>query len=151
MTSSAEIIQLLMQNPEFSNPPKGKQPSQYAKPGPYVTALTPDEEQKFQQWVKKNSVPFEDDLSPTSTYDMRGYWKAMTSGDDRAKQSLNQSDQKMHFPDIWKTPYHDTFSNESIYATPDAPKWKGNDKSGWDLVDKSGKVVFSEKQQKEGQ
>lgn len=127
--------QILEAAPQGSAP--GKK-SQYAKEGSYKTELPPEQEQKFQQWVKSNHVPFEDD-GPQSTYDMRGYWKAMTSGDPRAKQELNASDKRMHFPDIWKTPYHPTFSNESIYANPDAPHWD-NDR----LVDKNGKVVSDE-------
>lgn len=119
-----------------------KNPSPYAKPGPYVTKLDPIQEARFQFWVQNNKVPFED--SPTSDYDMRGYWKAMLGGDPNAKQQLNQSDGLMHFPDTYKTPYHDTFSNESMYATPDAPRWTGNDNTGWKLIDKNGGTVFDE-------
>jgi hypothetical protein len=110
----------------------------YAKPGPYVTQLSPDDETQFQSWVKQNKVPFENDSS-TSDYDMRGYWKAMNSGDANAKQSLSGFDGTMHFPDTFKTPYHKTFSNESMYATPDAPHWEGDR-----LVGKDGNVVADE-------
>ena len=113
--------------------------ARYAKPGPYKTNLSPQEEQKFQQWVTANKVPWQD--TPTADYDMRGYYKAMVSGDQNAKQSKNPNDNRMHFPDIWKTPYHKSFSNESRYALPTAPRWNDKDQ----LVDAQGKVVFDER------
>ncbi len=45
----------------------------------------------------------------------------------------------MHFPDTYKTPYHKTFSNESIYALPTAPHWEGDQ-----LVDQNGNIVFDD-------
>jgi hypothetical protein len=67
-----------------------------------------------------------------SDYDMRGYWQAMEAGDPYAKRAANR-----HFPDTWKTPYDRTFSRESKYAKPDAPRWVGDK-----LVDKNGKVIW---------
>jgi len=99
---------------------------------PYQTALTPAEDMAFQHWVAMNKIPF--DPSPAADYDMRGYWKAQQMGDPRAKQADNK-----HFPDTWKTPYHDTFSNESMYATPLAPHWEGDR-----LVDWRGNVLVDE-------
>lgn len=102
-----------------------------AKPGPYVTRLPFLDELRFMKWAKDNRIPLTED------YDMRGYWKAMSSGDPRAQQGTNK-----HFPDIWKTPKHQSFSNESIYATPNAPRWVGDtlqDKLGSILVDERGK------------
>lgn len=109
-------------------------PRQDAKPGPYTTQLSSGEEQQFQNWVKQNKIPWQD--SPTADYDMRGFWKAMTSGDPEAQRNA----QTGHFPDTYKTPYHDSFSNESKYATKDAPIWRGNNQ----LVNKQGRVVFDE-------
>lgn len=106
--------------------------SPYAKPGPYTTALPAQQEAGFQSWVKQNKIPWQD--SPTADYDMRGYYKAQQAGDPNAKQAGN-----MHFPDTYKTPYHATFSNESQYATPDAPRWNGNR-----LIDKKGNVIADE-------
>jgi hypothetical protein len=108
------------------------QASPFAKPGPYVTKLPTAQEQAFQSWVKKNKVPWQD--TPTADYDMRGYWKAKQGGDPTAKQAGN-----LHFPDTYKTPYHKTFSNESRYATPNAPHWAGDR-----LIDQSGKVMADE-------
>lgn len=104
----------------------------YATPGPYITKLSSEEEAQFQDWVKHNNIPF--DPSPNADYDMRGFWKAQQSGDPTAKRAAN-----LHFPDTWKTPYHKTFSNESIYSKPDAPHWEGNK-----LIDKNGNVVVDE-------
>lgn len=89
---------------------------QYAKPGPYQTKLSPEDELTFQMWVRKNMIPF-DPNAPAPDYDMRGFWK----------QNPNYQHQPgKHFPDTFKTPFHETFSNESKYAKPNAPKWKGD-------------------------
>lgn len=101
-------------------------------PYPYQTVLEPSQEANFQSWVKQNKVPWQD--TPTADYDMRGYYKAMQSGDPLARQASN-----MHYPDTYKTPYHKTFSNESKYATQDAPSWQGNR-----LVDNRGNIVADE-------
>lgn len=104
-----------------------------AKPGSYTTKLEPKDEQKFQQWVKENKIPWRDEAK--ADYDMRGFWKAQQTGDPNAKRSTKN----MHFPDTYKTPYHKSFSNESKYATKDAPHWVGDK-----LVDKNGKVIVDE-------
>lgn len=93
------------------------------RPGAYETKLTPDEEEKFQDWKTKNA-PKDSGVD----YDLRGAFK---SG---AQPAANG-----HWPDKFKKPNHPLFSNESQYATPDAPKWQGNK-----LVDKSGKVIANE-------
>ena len=80
-----------------------------------------------------NKVPWRE--SPTSDYDMRGFFKAWMQGDPRATWQGPGS----HFPDVWKTPFHQTFSNESMYATPDAPRWVGNR-----LVTKEGSLIRDE-------
>jgi hypothetical protein len=110
---------------------------QYARPGPYITQLSEAPEQAFQQWVKKNNVPF--DSSTKADYDMRGFWVALMSGDPRATTATSQDDGQIHYPDTWKTPYHKTFSNESIYATHAAPKWVG-----YKLIDYYGRVIADE-------
>lgn len=107
----------------------------FAKPGPYTTRLSPQEEQDFNTWVSVYKVPWQD--TPTADYDMRGYYKALREG--RAKQSLDPNDRRMHFPDTFKTPYHATFSNQSIYATPDAPHWEGDR-----LMDNQGNLIYDD-------
>ncbi len=119
---------------EFLPPPP--QPSQFAKPGPYVTQLPPADESSFKQWVQQGNVPFDD--SPTSDYDMRGYWKDIASK-GRSETSISQFDGAPHYPDTYKTPYHKTFSRESKYATPDAPAWQGSK-----LIGKDGAVIADE-------
>lgn len=116
----------------------------YAKPGNYNTDLgTPETEMKFQQWVKQNNIPF-DVAAPVSDYDMRGFYKALQSGDPKAKEALNQNDNQIHFPDYWKTPYHKSFSNESQWADPKkAPKWNEQDQ----LVALDGRIVYDERAQ----
>jgi hypothetical protein len=114
----------------------------YVKPGDnkYNTDLAPADETAFRDWLKKNNVPF-DPNAPVSDYDMRGFYKGLEAGDPKAKNAVDPNDGKIHYPDYWKTPYHKTFSNESQWATGDAPKWNNQDQ----LVDKSGKVLFDDR------
>lgn len=104
----------------------------------YATQLSSRDETKFTQWVKDNNVPF-NPKDEIADYDMRGFWKALNAGDKRATSAVSQYDQQIHYPDVWKTPYHKTFSNESIYAMPNAPKWDGSK-----LIDRNGKVIVDE-------
>ena len=95
----------------------------FANAGPYKTSLSEGEEAKFQQWVTTNKVPF--DPGSQSDYDMRGYWKDVASKGQN-ETAINPVDQQLHFPDTYKTPYHESFSAESKYATADNPfKWQG--------------------------
>lgn len=112
----------------------------YAKPGPYTTTLNPLQELLFKLWLQQNAVPF-DPRAATSDYDMRGFWLGSQQGDPRAAGAINPNDQQMHYPDYWKTPYHQSFSAESQWATPEAPAWNDRDQ----LVDKQGNVVFDER------
>ena len=109
----------------------------------YITALPPEQEAQFQAWVKTANVPF--DPSPTADYDMRGFWQALQNGDPIAKTAVNPNDQRMHYPDYWKTPYHQSFSAESQWAVPEkAPRWNDKDQ----LVAPDGTVVFDERAEK---
>lgn len=110
----------------------------FAQPGPWATALSPMEEQQFQSWVKTNKVPF-NPTEKTPDYDMRGYWKDVASK-GKTDTAINPVDKKLHFPDTYKTPYHQSFSAESKYATPNNPfKWKGET-----LMDsRTGQSVYS--------
>ena len=115
---------------------------QYAKPRSmmqgYQTVLNPLAELAFQQWVGQNKVPF--DPSPQADYDMRGYYNALSNGRVGGSE-MNANDGQLHYPDTYKTPYHESFSNESQYATKNAPGWNVFDQ----LQDRSGKVVYDEK------
>lgn len=105
-------------------------------PATYKTELTPMEEQLFQAWVAQNKVPTAGD-----DYDMRGFYRALISGDPRAKSAIDPNDSRMHYPDFWKTPQHKTFSNESQWALPNAPAWNEQDQ----LVSPGGRVVFDDR------
>lgn len=115
---------------------------QYLAPGEhkYNTELG-DKEAAFQDWVKQKKIPF-DPSAQNSDYDMRGFYKALQEGDPKAKEAANPNDNQMHFPDYWKTPYHQSFSNESQWADPKrAPQWNEQDQ----LIAPDGKVVFDER------
>lgn len=107
--------------------------------GSYLTTLDPLREAAFLSWVKSNGVPF--DPSDGADYDMRGFWAALQAGDPRATAAVNANDGQMHYPDVWKTPNHESFSGESKFATADAPRWNDDDQ----LVDRAGRVVFDER------
>lgn len=100
----------------------------------YSTTLDPVEEQKFRNWVTQNKVPFNPDQK-LQDYDMRGFWK---SG---AGTAVDPNDQRIHYPDTFKTPYHQTFSAESQWAAPGAPSWNNKDQ----LVLPNGKVIFDDR------
>jgi hypothetical protein len=67
---------------------------------------------------------------------MRGYWKANPGG---------KPDSRGHFPDTFKLPNHPTFSAESKYATPGAPRWTGDK-----LIRPNGEMVIDESSGLEG-
>ena len=121
-----------------------KRNSQWSKKDWQITTFKSDKnEEEFRNWVDTNKVPFKiDDAQPD--YDMRGFYQALKSGDQRALSSIDPADGQLHFPDYWKTPYHPSFSNESQWATKDAPKWIGNETAGYRLLDKTGKVVHED-------
>jgi hypothetical protein len=100
----------------------GKRPPQRRNPSDqtenYNTALTPSEETAFQAW--RDSLP--SDLQNTRDYDLRGAWKA------NAQAAGNG-----HLPDTWKKPNHITFSDGSIYASPQNPpgQWEQSPDQTW--------------------
>jgi len=106
----------------------------WAIPGPYETPLNPNQEKDFRNWVAANKIPFDPD-EKIQDYDMRGFYKAML------ENKVARDPNNMHFPDTFKTPYHESFSNESQYANFDAPRWIDNR-----LIDRTGNVVFDESQ-----
>lgn len=118
---------------------------QWVKPGSngFSTDLG-QEEPQFRQWVQQNKVLFDLESKFPQDYDMRGFYKALKSGDPRASSAIDPNDSRIHYPDYWKTPYHETFSSESQWATPDAPAWNDKDQ----LVAKDGTVVFDDRAQK---
>lgn len=71
----------------------------------FNTKLSPSEEQQYQKWLTKKSQTEGRDISLDQfNYDMRGFWK-----------SNGQQADNGHFPDTFKKPNHETFSDESQY------------------------------------
>jgi len=113
----------------------------------YNTVLSPDQEAAFRQWVLANKAPFQPD-ERVSDYDMRGFWSALQSGDPRARSAIDPNDRRLHYPDYWKTPYHQSFSNESQWADPaKAPRWNERDQ----LVLPDGTVLYDDRAPKGGE
>lgn len=111
-------------------------------PSSYSTTLGPMEEQMFRGWVAKNNVPFNpSSVDPQSDYDMRGFYRGLVSGDPKAMSAIDPNDTQMHYPDYWKTPYHETFSNQSQWALPHAPSWDEQDK----LTGTNGRIIFDDR------
>lgn len=101
-----------------------------------------NQEQRFRKWVDDNNVPFDPTATGPQDYDMRGFWKGLQTGDPAAKSAVDPNDQRLHYPDYWKTPYHETFSNESQWADPaKAPSWNEKDQ----LVAPDGTVQFDDR------
>lgn len=133
----------------------------HAVDGPWFTTLDPKTEQYFQKWVKDFNIPFND--SPTGDYDMRGYFQKYVY--PRAQDLMYRNpppgapdpqiellaekasgvsaiDGFTHFTDEFKTPYHVSFSDQSIYAKPTAPRYA--DEALGILVNNSGQIVYDE-------
>jgi len=76
----------------------------------------------FQNWYKKNTLEGQNNIpySDRQSYDYLSFYKN--------KEHLNpEYNIDQHFPDTYKRPNHPTFSNESIYSTPENPggSWTG--------------------------
>jgi hypothetical protein len=106
----------------------------------FNTSLSPMDELQFRGWVQQNKVPF-DPSAAQSDYDMRGFWQAGRQGNPQASTALNPNDGQMHYPDYWKTPLHQSFSNESQWAPANAPQWVNDSQ----LASPNGRVVYDEK------
>jgi hypothetical protein len=114
----------------------GQQP-----PANFATSLNPLDEMAYRQWVADNNVPTDPTASGPQDYDMRGFYRALMQQNPRAQSAIDPNDNKMHYPDFWKTPSHETFSNESQWATPNTPAWTADDK----LAAPSGRVIYDDK------
>jgi hypothetical protein len=100
-----------------------------------LTRLSPQQEAQFETWARQNRAPITDD------YDMRGFW--LHRSDPNNRTAINPNDHMLHFPDTYKTPLHQSFSGESIYANPAShpPMWNDKDQ----LVAPDGTVLFDER------
>jgi len=121
--------QMLARNMAYANPAWQQQ----------LTQLPPEQEQAFMQWVQANKVPF-DPTDKYPDYDMRGYYQSLQNNPQAAQAGINPATQSLHYPDTFKTPYHESFSSESQWAAPGAPSWRDNK-----LVSPTGEVVFEDK------
>ncbi len=108
----------------------------------FNTQLDPATELAFRQWLQQNNVPFNPNAVGPTDYDMRGFYQAMQQGNPMAQSAINPNDNLLHYPDYWKTPFHQSFSSESQWAGPAAPSWI----NGSQLAAPNGRIVFDEKQ-----
>ena len=84
--------------------------------------LGPNTGDMFKSWALENNV------RPSSDYDMKGYFMGQMTGDPEAQSEVNPSDMQMHFTDKFKLPNHESFSNQSMYdINKTAPYWVGNE------------------------
>lgn len=79
-------------------------------PADYDTKLSPDDEQRFLAW-KQQYAP----RDSGQDYDLRGAYQ----------EGLQPDPETGHWPDTYKKPNHETFSDESKYANYRAGKWTG--------------------------
>jgi hypothetical protein len=107
----------------------------------YNTQLDPGQEKFFRMWVAANHVPFNPDATAPQDYDMRGFYQGLQQQNPKAMSAVDPNDGLMHYPDFWKTPVHQTFSNESQWAPADAPVWNDRDQ----LVSQGGRVLFDDR------
>lgn len=129
----AQIMTAQQPNPMLA----GRQPG-----ATFNTQLAPLDEMAYRQWVAQNKVPTLPMATEPQDYDMRGFYQGLQQQNPHAMTAMNANDGLMHFPDYWKTPLHQTFSNESQWAPATAPAWQPDDK----LVAPSGRVVVDERQ-----
>ncbi len=119
----------------------GRQPA-----SSYNTPLNPLDEFAYRQWVQQNNVPTDPSSTAPQDYDMRGFYQGLQQGNPRAQSAIDPNDSRLHFPDFWKTPLHQTFSNESQWSPPTAPQWTPTDQ----LAQPNGRVVFDDRAQNSG-
>ena len=100
-----------------------------------LTHLPAQQESQFEGWARINHVPI------TPDYDMRAYW--LHRNDPNMQTQINPNDHHLHFPDTYKTPLHQSFSGESIFANPAShpPMWNDKDQ----LIAPDGTVLFDER------
>lgn len=74
----------------------------------------------FQQWYNTNTIEGQNSIPYSDKFDY-DYLSYFMNNDYKNYQGG-------HFPDTYKRPNHSTFSNESIYSTPENPggSWLGN-------------------------
>ncbi len=111
----------------------------------YDTRLGPRLEQQFRAWAQANQQRLREynPDDPTYDYDMRGWWRENVLPGRVGATDMQMMGEGVHFPDKYKKPWHTSFSRESTYANPDAPKWVKQG-SNWLLVDRTGQILVKE-------
>ena len=145
MSDPQQLAKLLLSQPL---PPMVRN-APYVRAGAtnFNTQLPFLDEMAFRSWMSQNKVPFNPDAG-VSDYDMRGFWQGIQQEHPRALSSVSPNDNRMHYSDYWKTPYHETFSGTggpytggSQWAAPVAPQWNAQDQ----LLSPGGKILFDER------
>ncbi len=113
----------------------------FLSPQGFNTQLNPLDEMAFRQWVEQNKVPFNPSVAGPTDYDMRGFYQGLQQQHPMAQTAINPNDNLLHFPDYWKTPLHQSFSNESQWATPSTPGWINDSQ----LASPYGRIMFDER------
>jgi hypothetical protein len=99
-----------------------QRPTNFAKGGPIKNLYNPsnaNNDKDFQDWYTKNTVEGKNNISFSKNLDY-DYYSFYKNG-----ESTNYKGG--HFPDTYKLPSHETFSDESLYAIPEnaGGHWKG--------------------------
>jgi hypothetical protein len=89
----------------------------------------------YQAWLRQNNI------NDTPDYDMRGFYMGMLTGAPQAQSAIDPHDGRLHFSDWWKTPEHESFSEESRYAPQGSPRWRTMMANLLD--DKNGRNVYA--------
>jgi hypothetical protein len=114
----------------------------FLAPQGFDTKLDPLQEMQFRNWVQQNNVAFDLNAHGPTDYDMRGYYQGLQNGNPMARPSvIDPNDNRPHFPDYYKAPTHERFSNESQWAGPGAPQWVSDTM----LAAPSGRVIANDK------
>jgi hypothetical protein len=82
-------------------------------PDNFSTALSPQEMQQFNSWVRQNNIAH--NPAPNAGYDTEGFWKAMMSGDPKSAGGFSAQSGLTELP-YWMTPFHPQFGPQSQYA-----------------------------------
>lgn len=75
------------------------------------------DKRSFDDWVNKASVYKGIRIKGDPTYDYKGWYNE----DPNRAYALLNDDPNTHFDDKWKTPYHPTFSDQSVYSNAKHP------------------------------
>lgn len=94
------------------------------------------DERSFDDWSNKASVYKGIKIKGDPTYDYKGWYNE----DPNRAYALLNDDPSAHFDDKWKTPYHPTFSDQSIYSNA---KHRGGTWGGFDYRDAYYAPLFS--------